>query len=138
MSTRSNKEKVRAYFGHADSGDLTAWRAAMAPDVTVQVNGDPEMRLDQFEGMFAAFAAAFSNARHIIEAQVAEGDWVTTRLYWTALHTGTFNGIPASNRPVRMLAVANHRLQDGKIVEHRTSIDVMALMQQIGAIPAAA
>jgi predicted ester cyclase len=58
---------------------------------------------------------------------MAEGDWVTTRLYWTAVHTGAFNGIPASDC-----------LQDGRIVEHRATIDLMALMQQIGAIPVAA
>lgn len=138
MSTESNKQKARAYFAHADSGNLKAWRAAMAPDAVIQVNGDPEMTMTQFETMVGPFFSAFSNGRHIIEQQLADGDWVTTRLYWTALHTGAFNGIPASNRPVRMLSVSSDRFLDGKIVEHRATIDVMALMQQIGAIPAAA
>jgi predicted ester cyclase len=138
MSTDTNKAKVRAYFGHADSGNLKAWRAAMAPGAVIQVNGDPDMTMDQFETTVAPFFAAFSNARHIIDQQFAEGDWVITRLYWTALHSGAFNGIPASNRPVRMLSVSCDRLQNGRIVEHRATIDVMALMQQIGAIPVAA
>ena len=138
MSTQSNKEMARAYFGHADSGNLEALRAAMAPDAVIKVNGDPEMTMEQFEAMVGPFFSAFANGRHIIEQQLADGDWVTTRLYWTALHTGVFNGIPASNRPVRMLSVCSDRFQGGRIVEHRVTIDVMALMQQIGAIPAAA
>ena len=138
MSTETNKQKARAYFDHADKGDMAAWRAAMAPDAVVQVNGDPEMSVEQFEGMFSVFFTAFSNGRHVIESQIAEGGWVTTRLFWTAVHTDTFNGIPASGRPVRVLGVSCHRFQGGKIAEHRTSIDVMALLTQIGAIPAAA
>lgn len=138
MSSQYNKDLARAYFGHADSGNLEAWRAAMAPDAVIQINGDPEMTMDQFESMVGPFFSAFSNGRHIIEQQLADGDWVTTRLYWTALHTGTFSGIPASNRPVRMLSVCSDRFQGDKIVEHRATIDVMALMQQIGAIAAAA
>lgn len=138
MSPQSNKDLARAYFGHADRCNLQAWRAAMAPDAVIQVNGDPEMTLDQFETMAGPFFSAFSNARHIIDRQLTDGDWVITRLHWTALHTGTFNGIPASNRPVHMAAVTCQRFQGGRIVENRISMDMMALMQQIGAVPAAA
>lgn len=138
MSTETNKQKARAFFDYHDKGDMAAWRAALAPDVVVQVNCDPEMTIAQFEGMATAFARSFANGRHIIKSQVAEGDWVTTRMVWTAVHSDTFNGIPASNRPVQVAAVACDRFQDGKIIEHRTTIDVMALLTQIGAIPAAA
>lgn len=138
MNPETNKQKARAYFELADKGDMAAWRAAMAPDAVVQVNGDPEMTVAQFEGMVSVFSAAFSNGRHAIESQTAEGDWVTTRLFWTAVHTGTFNGIPATGRPVRVLGVTCDRFRNGRIAEHRASIDVMALLTQIGAIPAAA
>lgn len=138
MSFETNKQKARAFFENHDKGDMAAWRAALAPEAVVQVNGDPEMTITQFEGMATGFAKAFANGRHIIESQVAEGDWVATRMVWTAVHSDIFNGIPASNRPVRVAAVACDRFLGGKIVEHRTTIDVMALLTQIGAIPAAA
>jgi steroid delta-isomerase-like uncharacterized protein len=138
MSTEINKQKARAFFDHADRGDMAAWRAALAPDAVAQVNGDPEMSVEQFEGMASVFFKAFSNGRHIIESQMADGDWVATRMFWTAVHSDAFNGIPASNRPVRIASVACDRFQGGKIAEHRTTIDVMALLTQIGAIPAAA
>lgn len=138
MSTETNKQEARAYFDHADKGDMAAWRAAMTADAVIEVNGEPEMNVDQFEGMCQAFFTAFSNGRHIIVSQIAEGDWVTTRLFWTAVHTATFNGIPASNRPVRVLGISCDRFQNGRLAEHRTSIDIMALLTQIGAMPAAA
>lgn len=50
MSTETNKQQTRAYFDHADRGDMASWRAAMAPDAVVQMNGDPEMSADQFQG----------------------------------------------------------------------------------------
>lgn len=103
MTPETNKLKVRAYFEHADKGDMKAWRAEMTPDAVVQMNGDPEMDMAQVEAMAQMFFTAFSNGRHLFESQVAEGGWVTSRLFWTAVHAGTFNGIPASGRPVRVL-----------------------------------
>jgi hypothetical protein len=49
MSTDINKEKVRACFAHADSGNLDAWRAAIAPGAAIQVNGNPEMTIDRLK-----------------------------------------------------------------------------------------
>jgi steroid delta-isomerase-like uncharacterized protein len=139
MSTETNKWTARAFLESFDKGDFDAWRAARAPDMVAHLNGgDPAMSAEEFEGMARMFAEAFANGRHIIQGQVAEGDWVATRLTWTAVHVGTFNGIPASQRPVRIDGGAYDRFVDGKIAEHRAHFDVMALMTQIGAIPAAA
>lgn len=138
MSTEENKRKAREFFELADNGNMETWRAALAPDAVIKVNGDPEMDVQGFEAMAGAFLSAFAQGRHLIELQTAEGDWVTTRLFWTAVHVKPFNGIPASNRPVKVLAVAMDRFAGGKIVEHRTCIDVMSMLTQIGAIPAAA
>ena len=135
MSTETNKQKARAFLESHDRGDFAAWLAALSPDVVVHVNGGEVMTRDQFEGMGRMMSSAFSNARHIVDSQVAEGDWVATRLTWTALHTGEFNGVPASKRPVRISGAAYDRIKDGKIVEHQAQFDVMGLMIQIGAIP---
>lgn len=59
-------------------------------------------------------AVEFSN-REIME-QVAEGDWIVTRM----LHNGTpvkdFMGYPAGT-PAKMEVIVMHKVQDGKIVE---------------------
>lgn len=138
MSTETNKAKVREFFGHADTHDFTAWRACLAGTFAASMNGGDTMTADQFQGVAQGILSAFSNGRHIIEKQLAEGDWVATRLSWTAVHTGAFNGVPASNRPVRISAQALDLIRDGRIAEHHTQIDMMGLMVQVGAIPMAA
>lgn len=139
MSTETNKRMARAFLESFDRGDFDAWRGAMAPGMVAHLNGSEQgMNPAEFEGMVRVFAEAFTSGRHIIHSQVAEGDWVATRLTWTAVHVGDFNGIPASQRPVRVDGGAYDRFVDGKIAEHRAHFDVMGLMSQIGAIPAAA
>ncbi|MFN0194048.1 MAG: ester cyclase [Aestuariivirga sp.] len=138
MSTETNKQKSRKFQEYHDNGDLDAMIAAMAPDVAAYANGGDAMTREKFDGMMRMISAAFSNGRHIFEGQVAEGDWVATRMTWTALHTGDFNGVPASNRPARIAGSVHDRFKDGKIIEHHAVFDSMALMMQIGAIPAPA
>lgn len=135
MSTETNKQTARSFLEAADDGDFEAWRAIASPDLVASANGGDPMSRDEFEGMVHGILGGFSNGRHIIEAQVAEGDTVATRLTWTALHTGEFNGVPASNRPVRISGDAFDRVEDGRLVEHHAQFDLMALMMQIGAVP---
>ncbi len=138
MSTEINKKTVRNFFDAQDRGEHDAVRALLAPGFVAHLAGNEPMDAAAFEALERMFAASFSNGRHMIESQLGEGDLVATRLVWTALHTGGFNGIPASHKAVRIEAICHDRIVDGKIVEHRTIVDVMTLMVQIGAIPAAA
>lgn len=139
MSTEANKQTVRRMFESMDKGDGSTWHPLLAPNFTAQFAGNGDaMNAEQFKGMERMFAASFANCRHIIESQVAEGDCVETRLLWTALHVADFNGIPASRKPVKIAGVTFDRFDSGKIAEHRAVVDVMSLMSQIGAIPAAA
>ena len=138
MNTETNKQQSRSIQECHDRGELDAMMAVMSPDLIATANGGPAMNRAQFDGMVRMIGASFSNGRHIFESQVAEGDWVATRMTWTALHSGEFNGIPASNRPVSIATSVYDRFKDGKIVEHHALFDTMAMMMQIGAIPAAA
>jgi steroid delta-isomerase-like uncharacterized protein len=135
MSTETNKQIARAFLKSADDADFDAWRAIASPDLVASANGGDVMDREQFEGMVRGILGGFSNGRHVIESQVAEGDRVATRLTWTALHTGEFNGVPASNRPVRIAGDSFDRIEDGRLVEHHAQFDLMALMVQIGAVP---
>lgn len=139
MTLETNKQTLRKMFDSMDKGDGAAWHPLLAPGFVARMAGnDQPMTAEQFKGMERAFATSFANGRHIIESQVAEGDCVETRLVWTALHVGDFNGIPASQKPVRIEAVSFDRFKDGRIAEHRALVDVMSLMMQIGAVPAEA
>jgi predicted ester cyclase len=135
MNAETNKKIARSFLQSADDVDFEAWRAISSPHLVASANGGTPMNRQEFEGMVRGIIDGFSQGRHIIESQVAEGDEVATRLTWTALHTGEFNGVPASNRPVRVCGDAFDRIEDGRVVEHHAQFDVMALMVQIGAVP---
>jgi predicted ester cyclase len=135
MNVETNKQIARAFLQSSDDVDFEAWRAIASPNLVATANGGDPMNRDEFEGMVHGLLVGFSQGRHLIESQVAEGDTVATRLTWTALHTGEFNGVPASNRPVRIAGDAFDRIEDGRLVEHHAQFDLMALMVQIGAVP---
>ena len=138
MRTETNKKQSRSIQECHDRGELDAMMAVMSPDLIATANGGGAMNRAQFDGMVRMIAASFSNGRHVFDNQVTKGDWVATRMTWTALHTGDFNGIPASNRPVSVATSVYDRFKDGKIVEHHALFDVMGMITRIGTIPVAA
>lgn len=60
---------------------------------------------------------------------------VFNRVTWRGIHTGEFNGIPATGRPIELRGINLFKLKDGRIVEQRAELDFFGLLQQIGAIP---
>jgi steroid delta-isomerase-like uncharacterized protein len=83
-----------------------------------------------------AFTTGFPDSRISIEACIAEGDTVVTRWTLAGTHQGTFQGIPPTGRPVRFNGIEFNRVLKGRLVEHWSMFDNLALLQQIGAMPA--
>jgi steroid delta-isomerase-like uncharacterized protein len=87
-----------------------------------------------WSGFLLAFTAGFPDSRISIESCIAERDTVVTRWTLAGTHQGVFQGIPPTGRPVRFAGLEFNRVVDGRIVEHWSMFDNMALLQQIGAI----
>jgi steroid delta-isomerase-like uncharacterized protein len=139
MSTETNKKLVARLYEAIDAGDGPRVQSSYSADATFIMSGVPApMDFDHFMLAAGAFSTAFAQARHVIKSQLAEGDRISTYLEWHAVHTGPFNGIPASNKPVKIQAIAQHRISNGKITEHVAMFDAISLLQQIGAMPMAA
>jgi steroid delta-isomerase-like uncharacterized protein len=81
--------------------------------------------------------AAFPDIHWVVEETVASGDKVVTRFTWTGTHRGTFLGVPASGRSVRVKGVVIDRLAAGKMADSRILMDNFTMMQQLGVIPGA-
>lgn len=84
---------------------------------------------------FAAFWSAFPDLSTKIEEIVAEGDKVAIRVINTGTHKGEFQGTSPTGKKVSFGGRDFLTLRDGKIVDQRAGVDMMELMQQIGAIP---
>jgi predicted ester cyclase len=83
----------------------------------------------------ALLRAAFPDARHTIEEQIAEGDKVVTRITARATFQGAILGIPPNGQLITVEGISIHRLAGGQFVEHWAVGDNLSLYQQLGAIP---
>ena len=77
---------------------------------------------------------AFPDAKVTIDLQIAEGEYVATRITYSGTHKGTLNGVPASNKRAKVSGMSIQRIVNGKIVEQWNEFDALGMMQQIGAI----
>jgi steroid delta-isomerase-like uncharacterized protein len=66
-----------------------------------------------------------------VELCLADGDRVITRTRVKAVHTGEFNGIPASGKEVGWTEITIFRLANGKIVEMIGEGNFLGLMGQL-------
>jgi steroid delta-isomerase-like uncharacterized protein len=102
---------------------------ANLPDVV----GPPAQR-EFLDGMFRAFPDLTLHPDRLI----AQNDLVAVHLTAHGTHRSEFMGIPASEREATVQAVDIYRLADRRIAEQWVIIDVLGLMQQLGAIPSPA
>jgi predicted ester cyclase len=80
--------------------------------------------------------AAFPDLHVTIHDQVAEGDKVVTHKLFQGTHQGTFMGVAPTGRQIAFTVIDILRLEHGKVVEHWAIQDRLALMQQLGMLPA--
>lgn len=88
--------------------------------------------LEGLKDILRAMRAGFPDLVFAIQEQISEGDKVASRFEWTGTHRGSFLGIPATGKPVRVWGVVIDRLVEGRIKETRILMDTMGLMKQLG------
>lgn len=137
MSPGDSKALVRKWLEGVDTGDVSVVDQFQVPKYQDH-NPPPFPGLEPgIEGSRQAFKyalGAFSDFRHEIEDQVAEGDMVVTRITGYGKHTGEFLGIPPTGKDVQMSGIAIHRVVDGKLVEHWGQVDALGLLVQLGVV----
>ena len=136
MSTEENKELVRRFVEEFwNEGNAAAADELMVPDVEIHVPTGELVDLDGLKGFAGAFRQAFPDWHSTFEELVAEGDRVAERWTGRGTHRGELQGIAPTGRRVEVPGSVFYRIVDGKIVEFRGQLDMMGLMQQVGAIP---
>lgn len=137
--SEANKNVVRQIEEAWNANQLDRLDALFAPDF-VQHSGPPAQL---GTGLAAAKMAhqmtmqAFPDRKTAVQDIIAEGDQVAVRVRMTGTNSGgmPWLSIPANDRPVDIEWISIYRLRDGKVVEHRATMDLMGLMQQLGAVP---
>jgi len=83
----------------------------------------------------AMFFSAFPNCHLTVEDMIAEGDKVVSRWTYQGTHTGEFMGIAPTGKSFTIQGMSVFCLAENKIVDNWTSLDMLALLQQLGVIP---
>jgi steroid delta-isomerase-like uncharacterized protein len=135
--SEENKAVLRRWIEAYNERDLEAEADVLAPDYVAHVPAAPGP-LEGFEAwrrFSGSFAEAFPDLRLTVEDIMAEGDMVAARVAFRGTHRGEFQGIPPTDKEVAFTAIEVNRVRDGKVEEHWVELDLLGLMQQLGAIP---
>jgi steroid delta-isomerase-like uncharacterized protein len=136
----ATKEDVKSisgrYFAACQRNDQAGLRELVSPGVIAHQPGLPApLSRDGLLAMIDAFGQSFSDEQYTIEEQVADGDRVATRVTWRAVHSGPFQGLAATGRPVAVGGIAISRIEDGRIAERWLQMDQVGMLRQLGLVP---
>jgi steroid delta-isomerase-like uncharacterized protein len=137
VSAEANKALVRRWFEELDQRNFEIIEQLLPQNYEDHSPPLPDLPAGR-EGVRAStrqLFAAFPDAVHIIEDQLAEGDKVMTRLTTRATFTGEILGFQPTGKIVEVSGIAVHRIANGQLVEHWAHMDMAGFMQQIGAAP---
>ncbi len=129
---------IRRLYELINAGDIDAFGRQLADDFVehAEVPGIPPTKAGVVQ-YFRLLIAAFPDFHMVVEDVIASGDKAVARLRVTGTHKGPFMGMPATGKPVAVDLVDITRFgNDGLAHEHWGVADQLALMQQLGVIPA--
>lgn len=89
---------------------------------------------DEVRQMLQSYFQGIPDFRIEIEQIIASGDYVVTRSHVTGTHTGTFMGIPATNRKIDTHGCNIVEIRNGKAVRSRLYAENVKLLQQLGVL----
>jgi steroid delta-isomerase-like uncharacterized protein len=136
-SSEQNKSVVRQCYVTAVNGDRDALAQILQPDFVIHTPEDYH-GIDGLLEMVAAVKAGLPDLKVTIDAQFADGDYVTTRFTARGTHDGNLFGTPPTGRGVALSGITVSRCADGKIAEEWELVDAVGALQQVGAMPVGA
>jgi steroid delta-isomerase-like uncharacterized protein len=131
MSTQDNKAIARNHY--LNTQNLEAAFKLISPDVVFNALPGLPPTYAGWKQAHAMFLEAIPDQKLTIEDEIAEGDTVVTRWTFSGTHRGALMGIPATGKSIAIKGISLDRISGGQVVEHSAQIDILGLMQQIGA-----
>jgi steroid delta-isomerase-like uncharacterized protein len=143
VGEQENIAAARANVESFSAKDWERFRACMTPDGVYDEKGTGRriQGVDNTIEALQGWTRAFPDSRGTITSVVASGDTVVLEITWEGTQTGplmtTAGTLPASGKRVVVPAVEVLQMKGGKIAENRHYFDLMSLLQEVGAVPAA-
>ena len=140
MIDHNKAQMRRLYEDVVNGGNVDLIDDLLAPDF-VEHDQFPGLSGEGREGVrefYALLRRAFPDLHMEPEQLIAEGDTVVARVRMTGTQQGEFMGMPATGKQVNVQTIDIIRFRNGMATEHWGVTDSVALMQQLGAMPAPA
>lgn len=137
------KAIVDRFWALFESGDFDSMRRLMTADSETTLPGGVRVEgPDQTIGFLQAYREAFPDMRHDAINYIEEGDQIAVQLHITATQTGTFRtpmgDVPPSGRSLVLDSCDIVKISGGKIASWQVYFDQVAMLSQIGLMPAPA
>ena len=84
---------------------------------------------------YANYVTGFSNRQFTVKETFAQGNKLVKYWQFKGKHTGTFFGIPATNKDVDVIGCTIATIVNGKITEEQDFFDNLEFLQQLGIMP---
>ena len=139
MSTSQNKDLVRRYYEEVvNSGNVEKLPSFVSPDyVEVHQNTRHHVGLNGAREHILGVRQTYPDLHLTIEQQLAEEEWVVTRVTARGTHRGVWLGMKPTGKVLTMTAVNIDKVVDGLIVEHVGAANLLELFLEVGAIKVA-
>ena len=132
MSAEENKALVAAYLREVDKGRVEALREFSRPDLVLHLPGFPPLGLEAAIESGRHFRAAFPDLSHETFDLIAQGDRVVLSTVIKGTHTGRFQGMASTGRPISINVVTIFRLEEEQIAEIWELADLLRFFLQLG------
>lgn len=136
MNIEDNKRVARRFIEEVvNTGNVERLPEFISPDC--RESNDPtgqSVGLDSMRAHVLGVRKTYPDLRIAVEQQVAEGEWVATRITARATHLGDWLGIKPTGKLVVITGVNLDRIVNGLIVEHGGAANMLEALLSIGAV----
>lgn len=136
MSTDENKLLVRRHYEEVvNTGNVNQLAEFISPAyVEVHNNTRYPLGIEGAKDHVLGIRKTYPDFHLTVEQQIAEGEWVVTRVTARGTHQGVWLGMRPTGEKVEVVAVNIDRVVGGRIVEHGGAADLLGPFLEIGAI----
>jgi predicted ester cyclase len=131
-----NKRLVRRYYEEVvNTAAVDEVARFVSPDyVEVHDNKRYAIGIEGAKEHIRGVRQTYPDLRLTVDQQIAEGEWVVTRVTMRGTHLGEWQGIEPTGKPIEVTAVNIDRVVSGRIVEHGGAANLLRPLLEIGAI----
>ena len=140
--TKNLTQVAEAFIAAFNAADWPHFRAPLAPNVVYEETGTQRrtQSADEYLQLVQGWKQAFPNVKGTIDNVVSSGHTVVQEITWTGTHTGPLltpgGTLPASGKQVSVQASLWVTFQGDTIHTLHHHLDVLSMLQQLGALPA--